>query len=282
MKQLGLLLCLAAAALAQKRAITHQDIWLMKRTGEPVVSPDGRSAVFSLTEPDYDAARQSADLWVVPTDGSAPPRRLTFTRAAETGAAWSPDGTRLAFVTQREGDETAQLYVMPMRGGEAQRITKVPGGVSNPRWRPDGKAILFESEADPIAAERKLRKSSARTYDAMPIRFWNRWLDEKKLHLFVLELQEGAKPVDILNGSKLAASPGFGGLFTEAGAQSLQAVWTPDGKSVVFAAVMNRNEMMSAETEPEPLKSHWKDLGAISQPGKVKIRAGEDEEKKAC
>ena len=45
MKQLGLLLCLAAAALAQKRAITHQDIWLMKRTGEPVVSPDGRLAL---------------------------------------------------------------------------------------------------------------------------------------------------------------------------------------------------------------------------------------------
>jgi anti-sigma factor RsiW len=40
-------------------------------------------------------------------------------------------------------------------------------------------------------------------------------------------------------------------------------------------------QMISAEIEPEPLKSHWKDLGAISQPGKVKIRAGEDEEKKA-
>jgi hypothetical protein len=40
-------------------------------------------------------------------------------------------------------------------------------------------------------------------------------------------------------------------------------------------------QRLSAETEPEPLQSHWKDLGAISQPGKIKIRAGEDEEKKA-
>src|SRR5258708_23688000 len=86
----------------------------------------------------------------------------------------------------------------------------------------------------------------------MRIRFWNRWLDEKKLHLFVLELQEGAKPVDILNGSKLAASPGFGGLFTEAGAQSLQAVWTPDGKSVVFAAVLKPNAIISAPNGAAP------------------------------
>ena len=68
------------------------------------------------------------------------------------------------------------------------------------------------------------------------IRAFGDLIDEKKLHLFVLELQEGAKPVDILNGSKLAASPGFGGVFTEAGAQSLQAVWTPDSKQVVTAS----------------------------------------------
>jgi hypothetical protein len=52
MRELGLLLLLATAAFAQKRPITHEDVWLMKRTGEPVVSPDGRSIVFALTEPD--------------------------------------------------------------------------------------------------------------------------------------------------------------------------------------------------------------------------------------
>jgi dipeptidyl aminopeptidase/acylaminoacyl peptidase len=249
MRNLAILLFLAAAAFAQKRPITHQDIWLMKRTADPVVSPDGRSIVFSLTEPDYDAAKQTADLWVVPSDGSAPPRRLTSTKAPETGAVWSPDGTRLAFVTRREDDEAAQLYVLPMSGGEAQRITNIAGGVSNPQWRPDGKAILFESDYDPIAAERKMRKSSARIYDSMPIRFWNVWLDEKKRHLFVQDLQHNGKPVDVLNGSKLAESAGFAGLFNDLGGQNLQAIWTPDGKSVVFAAFVNRNEWMSAEPE---------------------------------
>jgi dipeptidyl aminopeptidase/acylaminoacyl peptidase len=246
MRRFGFLVLLTAAAFAQKRPITHEDVWLMKRTGEPVVSPDGRSIVFSLTEPDYDAAKQSTDLWLAQADGSAPPRRLTFTRAPETGAVWSPDGTRLAFVTRREGDEAAEVYVMPMGGGEARRITNVPGGAANPQWRPDSKAILFESNYDPIAAERKQRKSTARVYDSMPVRFWNAWLDEKKPHIFTQDL-EGTQSVDVLKGSKLAESTGFFGVFNPAGGQTLQPAWAPDGRSIVFAAYVNRNEMMSVE-----------------------------------
>ena len=249
MKSTALALLLAISCFAQKRAITHEDVWMMKRTGEPVVSPDGRSIVVAVTEPDYDAAKQSSDLWLVAADGREAPRRLTFSKAAESDPAWSPDGERLAFVTRREGDDAPQVYVLPMRGGEAQRITHVVGGASNPQWRPDGKAILFESAYDPIAAERKLHKWNARIYDAMPVRFWNAWLDEKKPHIFVQELQDGAKPFDVLAGSKLASSPGFAGLFNPAGGQSLHAIWTPDGKSIVFAAYVNRTEMMSAETE---------------------------------
>ncbi|HTM48484.1 MAG TPA: S9 family peptidase [Bryobacteraceae bacterium] len=249
MRRLALLLLLGAVAQAQKRPITHEDVWLMKRTADPVVSPDGHSVVFSLTEPDYDPAKQSADLWIVPADGSALPRRLTSTLAPENGAVFSPDGSRLGFVTRREGDDGAQVYIMPMAGGEARRLTNVPGGVSNPQWRPDGKAILFEADYDPIAAERKQRKSTARIFDSMPIRHWNAWLDEKKRHIFVQEVDGGTAPLDVLRGSRLAESPGFAGPFNDTGAQNLQAIWTPDGKSIVFTALVNRNEMMSARVE---------------------------------
>jgi dipeptidyl aminopeptidase/acylaminoacyl peptidase len=193
MSRIALGLLLAITAAAQKRPITHDDIWLMKRVGEPVVSPDGRSVVFSVTEPDYDPAKQTADLWVAPTDGSAPPRRLTFSKAAESGAVWSPDGTRLAFATKREGDETPQIYLLPLSAGEARRVTSAQKGASNPQWRPDGKAILYESAYDPLGDERKQRKSTARAYDAMPVRYWNAWLDENTPHIFVQELEEGSK-----------------------------------------------------------------------------------------
>lgn len=236
-------------AVAQKRPITHQDIWMLKRAGEPVVSPDGRWIVFSLTEPDYDPAKQTSDLWIVPSDGTEPPRQLTFSKEPESGAVWSPDGTQLSFATKRESDQAPQIYILPMRGGEARRVTNIPGGASDPQWRADGKAILFQSQVDPIAEQRKDRKSNARIYDAMPIRFWNVWLDERRPHIFIQELNDGAQPFDVLKGSKLAETPGFAGVFSESGGQNLQAAWAPDGKSIVFAAYADRDRMMAEDVE---------------------------------
>src|SRR6188768_4392503 len=88
-----------------KKAITHEDVWLMKRVGPPTPSPDGKWVVFSVLEPAYEEKDQVSDLWLVPGDGSAQPRRLTASRAGETGVVWSPDGRKIAFVARRDGDE---------------------------------------------------------------------------------------------------------------------------------------------------------------------------------
>jgi Tol biopolymer transport system component len=118
----------------------------MKRVGAPVVSPDGRWAVFSVTEPSYVESNQASDLWIVPTDGSSAPRRITNTKGGESGVDWSPDGRRIAFTARREDDSTSQIYVLGIaEGGEATRVTNVSTGASAPRWRPDGHAILFSS-----------------------------------------------------------------------------------------------------------------------------------------
>ena len=63
------------AAAAQKRPITHEDVFTAKRIGAPAVSPDGRWVVFQVTEPAYDEKEQVSDLWIAPSDGSAPPRQ---------------------------------------------------------------------------------------------------------------------------------------------------------------------------------------------------------------
>lgn len=257
---LGLTLLLLAGLAAQKRPITHEDVWLMKRTGAPVLSPDGKQVAFVLTEPDYDPNKQSADIWLAPADGSAPPRRLTATRGAESGLTWSPDSRLLAFTARREGDEAPQVYVLPMDGGEAYRLTTLSTGASSPKFSPDGKRILFESMVyrgapddaanQARAAEVKGRKWSARIYDHFPIRYWNAWLDERVAHVFVQDLDPKATARDILAGTQLAELPGFSGVPNPvAGGQTLSAEWSPDGEQIVFIAVTNLHRAMSEEVE---------------------------------
>jgi dipeptidyl aminopeptidase/acylaminoacyl peptidase len=240
-----------ANAQPARQPITHEAMWLMKRVGAPFVSPNGKWVVFSVTDPAYDEKDQTSDLWIVPADGSAKPHKITFTKAGESGVAWSPDSTRIAFSTKREGDDAAQIYILSItEPGEAMRATQISTGARGPQWRPDGKAILFVSAIYPgatedeankkIAAERKAQKYHVRAYDKFPIRYWDHWLEDTQAHVFVQPLDPGAKAMDILAGSKLIAARGFAGRETSTG-EDLDATWTPDGASIIFAATSEKD-----------------------------------------
>ena len=105
-----LLTCVAESATTTdpaRRAISHEDVWLALRPGALATSPDGRWIVAAVAEPAYDDEQKRSDLWIVPADGSAPPRRLTSGKGSEGDPAWSPDSTRIAFSARREGDDVA-------------------------------------------------------------------------------------------------------------------------------------------------------------------------------
>jgi dipeptidyl aminopeptidase/acylaminoacyl peptidase len=247
---LGLSAPLVAQA-AERRAVTHEDIWLLPRVAAPSVSPDGKNAVFSVTEPSYTADQQASDIWLVATDGKSPPRRLTQTRAAESGLAWSPDSRRIAFSAKREGDEVNQIYVLDIvGGGEAQRATTLSTGARLPKFSPDGTRLAFTSDvpADSrndedskrIAAEEKARKYKMRAYDRFPIRNWDTWLPEnRRPHAFVQTLGQN-DPRDLFAGTEMVKQPGFGGRSTQ-GASELDIIWAPDGQSLIFSATRNAN-----------------------------------------
>lgn len=226
-----------------KHAISHEDMWLLKRVGAPAISPDGKWVVFSVLEPSYDSKEQVNDLWIVPSDASAPPRKITAGKAAESSYSWSPDSRFIAFVAKRDGEEESQIYTLNLaQGGEAQKLTKLSGGASGPKWSPDGSKILFTSEVYPLCyadstnkkmiEEKKKIKYKARVYTSFPIRNWDHWLDEKQTHLFVQAVHPDSMALNLF--SKVAISK-------EAGFSFFSACWTPDSKQIVFAASTNNN-----------------------------------------
>ncbi|MES2648906.1 MAG: S9 family peptidase [Bacteroidota bacterium] len=235
-----LLLLLPVLMFAQpKLPITHESLWLMKRVGAPVVSPDGKWVVFSVTEPAYDEKEAVNDLWMVPSDGSSPARRITANKAGESGYAWSPDSRQIAFVAKRDADEVAQIYLLNIKdGGEAQRLTNLSTGAGMPAWSPDGKSILFPGNVYPgaftdsankkVAEERKAIKYKARVYTSFPVREWDHWIDEKKTHFFIQDVNSGTAN-DILRGMDSASERNL--------LISGSACWSADGKSIIFSGI---------------------------------------------
>jgi dipeptidyl aminopeptidase/acylaminoacyl peptidase len=238
------LLCLCSSAAAQtKQTLTHELMWSFQRVGAPVPSPDGKWVVFTVNEVGYESSKDVSDLWIVPADGSAQPRRLTSTRGSESGASWSADSTRVAFAAKRDDDEVAQIYVLnAATAGEAQRLTNAPTAASAPRWSPDGRHIVFQAAVWPgasdeesnrkAAQEKKNAKSKVRAYQTFPIRNFDKWIDESKPELWIVDVNGDHKSRPLYANSKLAARPGYNG-------DSLGAAFTPDGQSVVFTAADN-------------------------------------------
>lgn len=244
------------AGAEELRPISHEDVWTMNRLGSPVVSPNGEYAVVSVTEPSYEKDAEVSDLWLIHVDGSVAPRRLTSTKESETAVDWRPDSGAIAFTAKRGDDEARQVYVLDMQGpGEAVRLTDLSTGCANPVWSPDGNRIAFESSVYPGAADDEANKAEKKTrderdynvsaYDSFPIRQWDHWRDDREVHLYIQDAVAGATAIDLLAGSSLVKAPGYSGTPTRSG-NSLNAVWAPDGATLVFNATQNLDQAAHA------------------------------------
>jgi dipeptidyl aminopeptidase/acylaminoacyl peptidase len=235
------LLYLGGSATAQtNQTLTHELMWSFQRVGAPAPSPDGKWVVFTVNEVGYDSSKDVSDLWIVSTDGRAEPRRLTSAKGSESGASWSADSARVAFAAKRDDDEVAQIYVLNVAmAGEAQRVTNAPTAARAPKWSPDGRHIVFQAAVWPGATdeesnrkavqEKKNAKSKVRVYETFPIRNFDKWVDESKTQLWIVDVNGDRNSRALYASSKLAALRGYNG-------DSLSAAFSPDGQSVVFTA----------------------------------------------
>ena len=147
---LALSLSLIAAAPAAARPIQLDDLKTITGVSDATIAPDGSRVAYVISKPDYKNDRTDRTLMLIDVrSGSS--RALTFERKGLASPAWSPDGTRLAFLSERgEGDKAQeQIYVMNMAGGDPAAVTSAPQGVQQFAWRPDGSAIAYVTADEP-------------------------------------------------------------------------------------------------------------------------------------
>lgn len=123
------------------------DLLKVRTLGTLSLNKDGSKALFTVlsAEPDGDSKlefKNSTQIWLANTDGSAEPKQLTGKENASQ-AVFSPDGKQIAFV--RTVDGKSQIFLLPLDGGEAIQLTRHKYGAGSPRWSPDGKKILFSA-----------------------------------------------------------------------------------------------------------------------------------------
>ena len=159
------------------RPVTPESIFEISTIESPEFSPDGKNIIFVRLETDAEENDYLRSIWVVDSAGRRKPVRLTSGNH-DRDPHWSPDGKNVAFISSRGG--SPQVYVIPVTGGEAVRITNMVGGASDVRWSPDGQWLAFISEA--TEAEREMEDRGL-MYDPVIRRFSGEWSEKHRAGL---------------------------------------------------------------------------------------------------
>src|SRR6266849_6278702 len=251
-----------------KKLLTALDLMKIAGVSSPRISPDGARVVYTVSETKMEKDKEwknVSQIWVAAITGERP-RQYTRGEKSASAPEWSPDGTMIAFLSDREKDGERQVWMMMADAGEAWPVTTHKGGVSGFRFSPDGKQLLLSATDQPSKDEedRKKVKDDTMVIDR-DIKMTHLWLwniekkDEKRLtegNFTTSDPQwspdgtrityttrptpradDGALSdvwmLTIANGEKKKLASGEGA--------SDNARWSPDGQWIAYTGSMNRD-----------------------------------------
>ncbi|MCS6909281.1 MAG: S9 family peptidase [Anaerolineales bacterium] len=209
----------------KKLPLSAEDLYALKSVEDPQLSPDGRYLAFVRVDVDKLGNKYDRHLWLVDlTERRPTPRQFTFSAKSDFNPRWSPDSRTLAFVSTR--NEKPQIYLIAVNGGEARPLTSMPNGATNPVWSHDGRRIAFLSNvnaeeraredsgeeppppADALEAKHRSerqeynekQKTDPRVITRLPYRTGTEYLSDRRSHIYVIDVVEGAKPQRVTDG----------------------------------------------------------------------------------
>ena len=259
-----------ASLSAQMRHIELNDYAKITSVSDPQISPDGRSIVFVVSRPNLEQDRSDRELVLIDIATGAQ-QVLTYERKEVGSPRWSPNGDRLAFVAA-DGtgkDAKPQVFVLPMTGGEARKITDALNGIEQLAWRPDGKEIAYVTSDEP-----ENKKEIEKHHDAFEAGDNDFLATEAALpsHIWILPA-EGGKARRLTSGAwslPKSAPPS---------SPASPISWSPDGKWLLFTrqeyphqgdADLTTLQMLNVETgEIRKLTKHdkFESFGLFSPDG---------------
>lgn len=191
------------------QTIVPTDLYRVRMPGEIQFSPRARHFVTTVSRIDEESLKTYCELWIGEAGGAGGPdseiRPFTFGKHSDRHPRWSPDGTRIAFLSDRSGK--TEIWIIQVDGGEARPLTELKGSISSFDWHPNGRRLVAAFRpADPEAkALEEAKKQGKPGADAMKVRSIDRlvykmdgagFLPRPRTHLWTIDARTGkAKPL---------------------------------------------------------------------------------------
>ncbi|MFN3219773.1 MAG: S9 family peptidase [Acidimicrobiales bacterium] len=238
-------------------AVLASDIDRLVSAGDPQISPDGRLIAFVVSHVDGPGNTYRSRIWLVPADGSRPPRPLTAGDERDTGPRWSPDGSTLAFTSARgradDGDRRSSLHLLPVDGpGETVCLVEGAEAFTDLAFSPDGTRLAYVTRTRrPDHHDDPGRRPPHRITSAFFQLDGEGIVVDRPRHTYVVSTTGAPRPRNLTPGTVEATSP----------------AWTPDGRHLVVVAENHSldlaNELWLLDTTPSerPEPSERNDAG---------------------
>ncbi|MBA3334220.1 MAG: PD40 domain-containing protein, partial [Acidobacteria bacterium] len=224
-------------------ALTVNDLFKIRRVGDPQLSPDGKTVAFTIGDVNKEANRTLTHIYTVAVDGTNQ-KQITKGDRSNGSPRWSSDGKKIAFTTG------GQIWTMDADGDDKEQITKISTGAGNPVWSPDGKWIAFNSDVYPECAsdECNARKDAvaetskvkAIVTERLLYRHWVEWRAQKRTHVFIVP-SSGGVARDVTPGDFDA--PPYGA------STGKDYAFSPDSKEIVFLKNPDKVEAVSTNSD---------------------------------